>query len=89
MEPRNFIRGFAQVRRRAAARHVRPLPFKSSRHTYATLALISGKNPVWVSRQLGHSDPAFTLRTYAHVLPQDYADLSFADFGVPKRPGRN
>ena len=36
--------------------------------------------------QLGHADPALTMRVYAHFLPQQEADLSFADFGAPKRP---
>ena len=30
--------------------------------------------------QLGHTDPALTLRVYAHVLRDDEVDLSFADF---------
>ena len=59
-----------------------------ARHTFATLALSSGKNPVWVSKQLGHSDPAFTLRVYAHALPTDETDLSFLDFGGTKRHPR-
>ena len=36
----------------------------------------------WVSDQLGHSDPAFTLRTYTHVLQQSETDLSFVDFST-------
>ena len=39
----------------------------------------------WVAEQLGHSNPEITLRTYAHALPVDEADLSFADFGVSER----
>ncbi len=35
--------------------------------------------------QLGHSDPALTLRVYAHVLPEEELDLSFADFGGSER----
>ncbi len=30
--------------------------------------------------QLGHSDPAITLRIYAHVLPDEGEDLGFLDF---------
>ncbi len=29
---------------------------------------------------LGHADPALTLRVYAHVLPEEEADLSFLHF---------
>ena len=40
----------------------------------------------WVADpELGHSDPALTLRVYAHVLPEEEIDLSFADFGGSER----
>ena len=51
-------------------------------HTYATHALEAGRSVRWVSGQLGHADPAMTLRAYAHVLPHREEDLSFADFGT-------
>ena len=35
--------------------------------------------------QLGHSDPAFTLRVYAHAMRDEESDLSFAEFGGSKR----
>ena len=34
----------------------------------------------WVADQLGHADPALTLREYAHALPNDEPDLSFVNF---------
>jgi integrase len=41
------------------------------RHTFASL-LIVGLNldPVRVQKQLGHTDPAFTMKTYAHMFEQ-------------------
>ncbi len=39
------------------------------RHTAATLALAAGVSTKVVSEQLGHASTAFTLDTYAHVLP--------------------
>jgi integrase len=39
------------------------------RHTAATLALAAGVSPKVISEQLGHASTAFTLDTYAHVLP--------------------
>ena len=39
------------------------------RHTAATVALAAGVPPKVVSEQLGHASTAFTLDTYAHVLP--------------------
>ena len=37
-------------------------------------------------RSVRHSNPELTLRQYAHMLPQEETDLSFADFGGPRRP---
>jgi integrase len=42
--------------------------FHDLRHTAGTLALRQGLPLHTVSRMLGHSDPAMTLRRYAHVL---------------------
>jgi len=39
------------------------------RHTCATLAVSLGVSPKVISEQLGHASAAFTLDTYAHVLP--------------------
>jgi integrase len=39
------------------------------RHSGATIALAAGVSPKVVSEQLGHASTAFTLDTYAHVLP--------------------
>jgi integrase len=42
--------------------------FHDLRHTAGTLALRQGMPLHAVSKMLGHSDPAMTLRRYAHVL---------------------
>ena len=42
--------------------------FHDLRHTAGTLALRQGMTLHTVSKMLGHSDPAMTLRRYAHVL---------------------
>ncbi len=39
----------------------------------------------WVADQLGHADPALTLRVYAHAMQDEESDLSFANFGDSKR----
>ncbi|MFF3553464.1 tyrosine-type recombinase/integrase [Streptomyces tsukubensis] len=39
------------------------------RHFYASLLLDAGENIKAVSQYLGHSDPALTLRVYAHLMP--------------------
>jgi integrase len=40
----------------------------SLRHTFASLLFAIGEDPLSVMRQLGHTDPAFTLRVYAHSM---------------------
>ncbi len=46
------------------------LTFHGLRHTYASV-LLSRKVPIkQISENLGHADVAFTLRTYAHCMPE-------------------
>lgn len=64
---RNITRwDFRRVIRAAKLPSIR---FHDLRHTTATHLLEQGENLKTVSEFLGHSDPGFTLRTYAHVLP--------------------
>jgi integrase len=39
------------------------------RHFYASVLLDGGESIKTVSQRLGHADPAFTLRTYTHLMP--------------------
>jgi integrase len=57
------------------------LRFHDLRHTHATLMLKSGAHPKIVSERLGHATVAFTLDTYAHVVPglQEAAAKAFDD----------
>jgi integrase len=41
------------------------------RHTFASILTALGHDPAYVMAQLGHSDPAFTLRVYTHVMRRD------------------
>ena len=86
LDERNVSRVWERVRRRARKLGIRPLRLHCARHTWATQALYAGKSIRWVADQLGHSDPALTLRVYAHAMREEETDLSFADFGGPGRP---
>ena len=88
IEERNFERSWYRVRRRAQKLGVRPFRLHSTRHTFATLALASGKNIRWVADVLGHASPELTLRTYTHSLWSRDDDLGFAEFGSPNDRGR-
>jgi integrase len=50
--------------------HVKRLTFHKLRHTFASLLLSKGKDITEVSRLLGHSDCAITLRVYSHFVPR-------------------
>ncbi|MGW1997202.1 tyrosine-type recombinase/integrase [Embleya sp. NPDC001921] len=48
----------------------RDLGFHITRHTAASIWLEAGESIVTIAKWLGHSDPAFTLRTYTHFMPK-------------------
>ncbi len=83
IDEHNFAVPWRRLQRRAQREGIRPLNLHATRHTWATLALASGKASVrWVADQLGHHSPEFTLRTYTHALRDEAPDLSFADFSL-------
>jgi integrase len=41
------------------------------RHTFASVLVAIGEDPVSVMRQLGHKDAAFTLEVYTHLMNRD------------------
>jgi hypothetical protein len=38
------------------------------RHTFDSILVALGRDPSYVMAQLGHTDPSFTLRVYAHAM---------------------
>ena len=44
------------------------LRFHDLRHTFASLLIAQGLNVVFVSRQLGHASPSFTLNVYGGLF---------------------
>jgi len=42
------------------------------RHYYASVMLAGGVSIKELAEYLGHADPAFTLRVYAHMLPSSH-----------------
>ena len=53
-------------------RGLQPLPLGITPHklrqTFASILVAIGKDPTYVMQQLGHTDPAFTLRVYSHMM---------------------
>lgn len=54
------------------------LRFHDLRHTVASILLSQGQSVRAVSHRLGHSNPALTLRVYAHCMPSDDPQLAAA-----------
>lgn len=42
-----------------------------TRHTFASQMLALGRNPMWVSRQLGHKDQSMIFRKYGRYIPKN------------------
>ena len=77
-----ILRQFKIVCKHAGVRYRKPYQM---RHTYASMQLTVGENLAFISEQMGHTDVAFTLRTYASYI-QTYkpdagykADAEFTD----------
>jgi integrase len=68
LSPRNVGRSFEESIARAGVPKVR---LHDLRHCNASLDLSTGTSVKAVAARLGHSDPSITLRTYAHVMPQE------------------
>lgn len=67
-----------------------------TRHTYATLLLMSGANPAYVAQQLGHTTMKMTLERYARWMPRADNGAEIAKFearlsseNVPKVSRKN
>ncbi|WP_026332568.1 tyrosine-type recombinase/integrase [Deinococcus apachensis] len=56
---------------------VPPIRFHDMRHTAASLMISVGIPPKTVSERLGHSDVAFTLRTYTHLYDAQREEAAF------------
>jgi integrase len=54
--------------KRAKVRYRNPY---QTRHTYASMMLMAGEHVMWVSKQMGHTDWAFTARTYSRWIADD------------------
>lgn len=63
-------RGLARAFRKAcAAVDVRYRYPYQLRHTFASWALSSGENPLWVAKQMGHADVTMIFKVYGKYMP--------------------
>ena len=59
---------WATMMRRAKVRYRNPY---QTRHTFASTLLSTGVNPLYVAKQMGHTDTTMITRTYGRWLEQD------------------
>lgn len=52
--------------RKSGVRYRRPY---QTRHTYASMMLSAGEHPMWVAKQMGHSDWTMIARVYGRWMP--------------------
>ena len=52
--------------KKAGVRYRRPY---QTRHTYASMMLSAGEHPMWVAKQMGHSDWTMIARVYGRWMP--------------------
>ena len=70
IRPRSVTDAFAGRLRKYGLKR-KGLSLHSLRHTFATILISKGVNIKLVSKMLGHSDAAITLKIYAHVMRDD------------------
>src|SRR5438874_4124793 len=57
--------------KKAGVRYRKPY---QTRHTYASMMLMAGENPMWVAKQMGHTDWSLTAKRYSRWIPSDMPD---------------
>jgi len=72
IDPSVLAHNFARIVRQAGLGRVR---FHDFRHTFASLALLSGAKPKVISEALGHASVAFTMDTYSHIISSMQEDM--------------
>lgn len=73
VHPQLFSQQFEREVRRSGLPQIR---LHDVRHTHATIALRAGVPVKVISERLGHEDPAFTMKQYAHVIPGMQAEAA-------------
>lgn len=60
--------------KKAGVRYRRPY---QTRHTYASMMLSAGEHPMWVAKQMGHTDWTMIARVYGRWMPSGDEEAGF------------
>ena len=82
IDPGVLSHNFARIVKRAGLEDVR---FHDLRYTFASLMLLRGAKPKVISEALGHSNVAFTMDVYSHIIKGMQQDaMMLLDGVLPK-----
>jgi integrase len=73
IHPHTFSQAFERL---VAKMDLPTIRLHDLRHTHATIALKAGIPVKVISERLGHENPAFTMKQYAHVIPGMQAEAA-------------
>jgi len=73
LHPQTYSQAFERI---VAKSDLPAIRLHDLRHTHATIALRAGIPTKVISERLGHENPAFTLKQYAHVIPGMQAEAA-------------
>ena len=73
LHPDSFSQAFGRLVAKTTLPSIR---LHDLRHTHATIALKAGVPIKVITERLGHENPAFTMKQYAHVIPGMQADAA-------------
>jgi len=62
---------WARILKKAGIRYRRPY---QTRHTYASMMLSASEHPMWVAKQMGHSDWTMIAKIYGKWMPEAAPD---------------
>jgi integrase len=63
--PRNFARIWYDLLKKSGLRRIR---FHDLHHLHVSLLIDNGLDPRSVTDRIGHADPSFTMKKYAHAF---------------------
>lgn len=75
---RIFLRDYRAILKASRIEKPETANWHSLRHTAASLWIKAGIDVFVVSRRLGHANPGFTMRVYAHLMPGQQAAAAAA-----------
>jgi len=62
---------------KSKAKLSKELTFHDLRHAFASVAVSAGADPIFLSKVMGHTDPAITMKVYTHLFDRPQREATF------------